>query len=294
MPGRLGRLLPQHLHRLLGRLGLGGDPPRQQHDRDHERRGHQDDDDAEADAKHPLGGFRHRSVHLCAGSRASRPPRGARATCDNPSGTDHQKSSGLAARAATATGRAPFARSGGLDPRIVTARRRRRHDAQVRRGSLFFIAALAALAACAGVLAAGAAAAGGQQPAAAAAARKGPPLTTFASCRGFLAHVRRQARIVTRPRVGMPARAGARARRPRRATAPRWPPRRPGSTSPTPTSRRPGSTSRTSSRPTGARSTRSRPAGCGSSTSPAPRRGCSRGWPSTTSRRRASCCWATG
>ena len=86
----------------------------------------------------------------------------------------------------------------------MTARRRRRHDAQVRRGSLFFIAALAALAACAGVLAAGAAAAGGQQPAAAAAARKGPPLTTFASCRGFLAHVRRQARIVTRPRVGMP------------------------------------------------------------------------------------------
>ena len=87
----------------------------------------------------------------------------------------------------------------------MTARHRRRHDAQVRRGSLFFIAALAALAACAGVLAAGAAAAGGQQSAAAAAARKGPPLTTFASCRGFLAHVRRQARIVTRPRVGMPA-----------------------------------------------------------------------------------------
>ena len=62
---------------------------------------------------------------------------------------------------------------------------------------------LAALVALAAVLAGGAAADAGDRPSAsAAAARKAPPpLARFASCKGFLAYVRRQAGTVVRPRT---------------------------------------------------------------------------------------------
>ena len=49
----LGRLLAHHLDRPLGHLGLAGDPVREQHDRDHDHRGHGDHDDAEHEARQP-------------------------------------------------------------------------------------------------------------------------------------------------------------------------------------------------------------------------------------------------
>ena len=58
--------------------------------------------------------------------------------------------------------------------------------------------ALAALVGLAAALALGAAGGGGDRPSASAtAARKAPPLARFASCRGFLAHVRARALVVT-------------------------------------------------------------------------------------------------
>jgi uncharacterized secreted protein with C-terminal beta-propeller domain len=57
--------------------------------------------------------------------------------------------------------------------------------------------ALAALVGLAAALALGAGGGGDRPSASAAAARKAPPLTRFASCRGFLAHVRARARAVT-------------------------------------------------------------------------------------------------
>jgi uncharacterized secreted protein with C-terminal beta-propeller domain len=71
------------------------------------------------------------------------------------------------------------------------------------RRALLALAALAGLAALAAALCGGAAAAPDRAHAARAAA---PPLARFASCRGFLAYVRREARIVTRGRGGPPVR----------------------------------------------------------------------------------------
>ena len=69
------------------------------------------------------------------------------------------------------------------------------------RGALLALAAIAGLTALAAAFSGGAAAAPDQAPSARKAA---PPLARFASCRGFLAYVRREARVVTRPR-GAPA-----------------------------------------------------------------------------------------
>ena len=51
--GELRRLRANGLHALHGRCGLLGDPPRERHDRDDDRRGDQDDDDPEHDPNGP-------------------------------------------------------------------------------------------------------------------------------------------------------------------------------------------------------------------------------------------------
>ena len=55
----LGRLRAHDLDGLLGGRGLLGDPRRERDDRDQDRRGDEDHDDAEDDPHRPAGGGRH-------------------------------------------------------------------------------------------------------------------------------------------------------------------------------------------------------------------------------------------